>query len=235
MTITKFELEQPDEDDDCSVDLEFDVTNNCEAEVFLVKHDSLYYNKKGVLVACDYGNSEDCLLDPGDTESFSGYGSVKGKYFKDDGDVTVRVQARFFEREFFKFGPFKVPDIGEVECVEADIDSSSIENILKLAITSVPPDDDGDSSVNIRCGITNKTDTFLESPELEVTVFDRSGAEIGDSSSAQDLPAHATALLDPDIWGLSPKQLKGATIECRVKIFRHVGDSKLEKTIKVEL
>lgn len=223
MEIKKFLLERPDSDGDRSIELEFDVTNETDEDILLIRYDAFYSNASGYLIASDMRTTQDCFLEKGDSEKLSGWGVIKERYLQGDEEPNVRVQARLFKREFFKLGSLKVSEKEGVEYFESEISSPTIGEKIKVSISRLPPDDAGDVRIECQCPIVNISDSYLESPELKIALLDRTGAEIDYSTSSNDVSPHSMTTLDPSIWGVKPKKLKGATIEISLTVFQQVA------------
>lgn len=231
--ITKYELERPDSDGDCEIGLEFSVTNDTDEDIFLVRHDAFHFDGNGYLIEADMRNSEDCFLEPGDEVNLSGWGRINEKFLKDSEEASVKVLARLFSREFFKFGPFPTPAPGEVGYVHADVQSTVIRNNIKICVATDVPDDDGDVRIDIMCSLENLSEHFLEMPELSVRLLDRSGAEIESISDSNDTPARAISQLRPSTWGNKAKKIKGGTMEFELKVYKPVSVQMSESSIKL--
>jgi hypothetical protein len=142
--------------------------------------------------------------------------------------VTAQIQARLFKREFFKLGTFKLPESEGVTWLDASLESLAVENNIKISMTRFEPDPDGEVRIEFIAHIKNKTNFRLEDAELKVSLLDRAGAEIESSTSSNDLPPHSSANLDPTLWGIKPKKLKGASVELSITIYEQIGATNLE-------
>ena len=82
-----------------------------------------------------------------------------------------------------------------------------------MSLARSAPDDDGAVQIEFMTKIINMKNVYLESPELKVSLFDRTGAEIENNSDSSDLTPYSAAILRPSCWGLKPKKLKGGSVE----------------------
>ena len=230
MSIKKYEIGRPDSDGECGIDLEFSVDNKYDEDVMLIKYDVFHIAKNGYVIASDLRNSNECLLEKGDVEDLQSWGTVHQRYLGSGKEVSVQVQARLFKREFFKFGPFKIPENEEVAWLEAKIKSETINNDIKISLARSAPDDDGAVQIEIMTKIINMKNVYLESPELKVSLFDRTGAEIENNSDSIDLTPYSASILRPSCWGLKPKKIKGGTVEFSITIYQQIGMETIEGT-----
>jgi hypothetical protein len=235
MLIKKYEIERPDSDGECSIDLEFKIKNNHDDDVMLIKYDAFHLNEKGYLITSDIRNSSQCFLEPGDAEELSGWGRTHERYLTNGSSVTVQVQSRVFKREFFKLGTFNIPESEGVTWLDANVESLIIDNNIKISMTRFEPDDDGEIRIEFMAYIKNQTYAFLEDAELKISLLDRAGAEIESTSSTNDLPPHSATGLEPSIWGVKPKKLKGASAEISITIYEQIGAEVIEGTTQFSL
>jgi hypothetical protein len=204
MLIKNYEIQKPDSDGDRSIELTFEVENKYDEDVMLVKHEAFHFNDKGFLIASDLRNSQE--------------------------SATVQVQTRFFKREFFKLSPLTLSESEGVTLFEAEVESKIIENKIKITIVRRPPDSDGNVHVGLMAQVKNQTSAYLEAAEMRVSLRDRAGAEIDNTSTSNDLPPHSATVLDPSFWGLKTKKLKGASLEISLTIYEQIGTETFEAT-----
>jgi hypothetical protein len=230
MLIKNYEIQKPDSDGDRSIELTFEVENKYDEDVMLVKHEAFHFNDKGFLIASDLRNSQECCLEKGDTEELSGWGNIHEMHLAAGESATVQVQTRFFKREFFKLSPLTLSESEGVTLFEAEVETKIIENKIKITIVRRPPDSDGNVHVGLMAQVKNQTSAYLEAAEMRVSLRDRAGAEIDNTSTSNDLPPHSATVLDPSFWGLKTKKLKGASLEISLTIYEQIGTETFEAT-----
>jgi hypothetical protein len=231
MPIKTYKIERPDSDGDCSIDLVFEIENSHDDDILLIKYDAFHMNEAGHLIATDTRNSNQCFLEKGDAEEITGWGRIHERYLASGKSVNVQVQAQLFRREFFKIGPYKIPDGEGVIWIAADIESKIIDNHIKISMTRFPPDEDGDERVEFMGLLKNKTGAYLEDVELKASLLDRSGAEFDSTSGTNNLPPHCAASVEPSLWGMKKNKLKGATVELTITIYDRIGAEIIESSV----
>lgn len=235
MNIKKYEIDRPDSDGDCSIDLEFEVTSSHDEDIRQIKFDALHMTEDGYVIAADQRNSNECFLEKGDVEELRSWGRVHKRFMSPEKSATVRIMARLFKREFFKFGPFKVPESEGVEWISAKIDSQTLEDDVKISVARSAPDDDGEVRIDFLFKAMNKTAVYLESSEVKISMLDRAGAEIEVTSYTSDSPPHSASVFEPSFWGMKPKKIKGATLEISLTVHQEVGAETIEGSTKFPL
>lgn len=228
MLIKKHEIERPDSDGDCSIHVEFEIENEHEEDVMLIKHEVHHLNEGGYIVASNTRNSHYCLIEKGDAEELSVWTRTHARHLAKDKSVTARIQARLFKREFFKLGAFKVPETDGVTWLDADVDSRLVEGKIKITTVRHEPDDDGEVRIELFAYVKNKTQGYLEDCEMNVSLLDRAGAQIESGLSASDLPPDSAVCLEPSLWGIKPKKLKGASMEISITLYTQIGAATIE-------
>lgn len=208
--------------------MKFSVDNKYDDDVMLIKYDVFHVEKNGYVIASDLRNLSECLLEKGDMEDLQSWGTVHQRFLSSGKEVSVQVQVRLFKREFFKFGPFQIPENEDVAWIEAKVDSEIINNDVKISVARSAPDDDGVVKIEFMTKISNMKNVYLDSPELKVSLFDRAGAEIEKNSDSSDLTPYSAAILRPSFWGLKPKRLKGGSVDFCMTIYQQIGVETIE-------
>ena len=158
-----FRVDEPDDDGDMSSDIELSVTNSSSEVVRQVRYSTAVLGHDGSPVSFSSSNTEDVVLDPGETESINVYaGYLKSSSTagaRDDLDLIVN--CRLMTRDFIKLGTFELPRPGNVHSEDIEIDSDNFSPRANMQIHCAEPDDDGDVNVTVRLLVTNTTNQFL--------------------------------------------------------------------------
>ena len=238
MAIKQFESEAPDDDGDISIDIAFEVKNESGKDVSLVKWD-LLLEQDGAPLDGSMRNSEECLLDKGDVYDGSAWLRINQRLIDPSAqDVTVKVFAKMYEREFFKLGEIVLPEEANTPVsLAAKIDSSLLESDVVVSLIRIPDDNDENAkehSIDLKTLITNKSDEYAEEVELKVVLFDRSGAEEDDSRDLVEvLGPHSGTMFQPSFWSKPKSKLKGSKVELSLKVYRLVGTQVLVESKKL--
>ena len=235
MSITRFENEAPDEDGDISIDLEFDVKNESDKDISLIKYDVVVEQDGVGTIGGQTRNTEDCLLDSGEVFTGSTWLRInENAMCKASSEVRVKLFARLYEREFFKIGSMDVPaDINGIASLTKEIDSELLDSSIIVSMIR-RPDGDEDSKedrLEFRAGLTNKSDVYIEDLELRIVLMDRTGAEDDDTYDSLDtLGPQSGTYVEPSFWGKPKSKLKGATVEVFLKAHRLIGNQVISET-----
>jgi len=235
MTITRFDCEAPDDDGDISVDLEFEIKNESNKDVSLIKYD-LVVEQDGVgPIGGQTRNTEDCLLDAGEVFSGSSWLRINENLMTTgNSEVVVKLFARVYEREFFKIGSIDVPaELNDPVSLTKEIDSELLDSRITVAMMrrSDGDEDSNEDLLEFKTSITNKTDGYIEDIELRVVLLDRTGAEDDDTYDSLDtLGPHSGTYVEPSFWGKPKSKLKGATVDIFLKAHRLIGTRVISET-----
>lgn len=232
MLIKRYEIEAPDSDGDCCVDLTFEVINDYNSDLMLIKYDIFYLNEDGYLVSSYVRNSSLCFLGRGAAQEINGLGRIHKRYLTKDSSITAQINARLFRAETFKLGTFKSPESEGVLWLDADVDSRMVENKIKISMARLEPSNDGYVRIDAMTQIKNKTNANLEDVGLKVSIFNRAGSEIDNASYEQDLPPFSTSEHFLSLWGVKLKQLKDSNIEFSITTYEHIGTKTIEGTTR---
>ena len=235
MTLTRFENEAPDEDGDISIDLEFEIKNESDKDINLIKYD-LVIEQDGIgTIGGQTRNTEDCLLDAGEVFNGSCWLRLNQHHMdKNSSEVTVKLYARVYEREFFKLGSIEVPaETNTLATLTKEIDSDLLEPSIIVGMVR-RPDGDEDSKedrLEFKASVTNKSDAYVEDLELRIVLMDRTGAEDDDTYDTVDtLGPHSGTFIEPSFWGKPKSKLKGATVDVFLKAHRLIGTQIISET-----
>jgi hypothetical protein len=232
MSIKDFTIAPPDSDGDCCSEFSCEIVNKSDEEVMLIKYDSFFFTGSNHLIACDIRNSRECLLEKEDSEKIDGWSQIKDSFVQKGGTTHVRLNARLFKREFYKLGPVELPEGEGITFYGSKLNSKLIGNDFNVTLLRSVPDDDGEVRLDFKCPVTNLNESYLESSELKVVIYDKKGAEIQDSSDHNDIPPHSISSLEPYFWGLKPKKIKGATFEVFLTVYKQISAEMLEGVAK---
>ena len=133
MAITQFENDGPDEDGDVAIDFTIEIENESSKEIRLVKWD-LIVDHNGTSIDGNVNNTEDCLLEKGDTFEVSSYLRLMQAYIEPaKPQLELKGYAKFYEREFLKLGEIEIPEaLNEVVCKSSKVKSDFFENEITL-------------------------------------------------------------------------------------------------------
>jgi hypothetical protein len=236
MSITRFECEEPDEDGDISIDIEFDIKNESDKDISLIKYDLVLEQDARGAVGGQIRNTEDCLLDPGETFSGSSWLRVnRSSLDEGSSEFTVKLYARVYEREFFKLGAIDIPpESNSTARLQKKIGSELLDSSITISMMRRPEDGDEGSKedrLEFVAGIRNKSDLYLEDVELRIALIDRTGEEDEDTYDSLDVLAPRTGIyLEPSFWGKPKSKLKGASAELSLKAYRLIGTQVISET-----
>ena len=235
MTITRFDCEAPDDDGDISVDLEFEIKNESDRDVSLIKYDVVIEQDGVGPIGGQTRNTEDCLLDAGEVFSGSSWLRINENLMtKGNSEVSVKLFARVYEREFFKIGSIDVPaELNDPVSLVKEIDSELLDSRITVAMMrrSDGDEESNEDLLEFKTSITNKTDGYIEDIEVRVVLLDRTGAEDDDTYDSLDtLGPHSGTYIEPSFWGKPKSKLKGATVDIFLKAHRLIGTRVISET-----
>ena len=218
-----FRLDEPDDDGDMSSDIELSVTNSSSEIVRQVRYSTAVLGHDGSPVSFSSSNSEDVVLDPGETESINVYsGYLKSNCTagaRDDLDLIVN--CRLMTRNFIKLGTFALPSSGAVYSENIDLESENFAPQANMQIHCAEPDDDGDVNVSVRLLVTNTTDQFLEGVELKAEVLDEDDSEITEASCDELVPPNGLGMLEANSYG-SKKEMAGGQVKITLCVYNQL-------------
>lgn len=218
-----FRLDEPDDDGDMSSDIELSVTNSSSEVVRQVRYSTAVLGHDGSPVSFSSSNSEDVVLDPGETESINVYaGYLKSNCTagaRDDMDLIVN--CRLMTRNFIKLGTFALPRSGAVYSENIDLESENFAPQANMQIHCAEPDDDGDVNVSVRLLVTNTTDQFLEGVELKAEVLDEDDSEITEASCDELVPPNGLGMLEANSYG-SKKEIAGGQVKITLCVYNQL-------------
>ena len=218
-----FRLDEPDDDGDMSSDIELSVTNSSSEVVRQVRYSTAVLGHDGSPVSFSSSNSEDVVLDPGETESINVYaGYLKSNCTagaRDDMDLIVN--CRLMTRNFIKLGTFALPRSGAVYSENIDLKSENFAPQANMQIHCAEPDDDGDVNVSVRLLVTNTTDQFLEGVELKAEVLDEDDSEITEASCDELVPPNGLGMLEANSYG-SKKEIAGGQVKITLCVYNQL-------------
>lgn len=218
-----FGLDEPDDDGDMSSDIELSVTNSSSEVVRQVRYSTAVLGHDGSPVSFSSSNTEDVVLDPGETESINAYaGYLKSSSTagaRDDLDLIVN--CRLMTRDFIKLGTFELPSAGNVHSEDIEIDSDNFSPRANMQIHCAEPDDDGDVNVTVRLLVTNTTNQFLEGVELKAQMLDGDDSEITEASCDELVPPNGMGMLEANSYG-SKKELASGQVKITLCVYNQL-------------
>ena len=218
-----FGLDEPDDDGDMSSDIELSVTNSSSEVVRQVRYSTAVLGHDGSPVSFSSSNTEDVVLDPGETESINAYaGYLKSSSTagaRDDLDLIVN--CRLMTRDFIKLGTFELPSAGNVHSEDIEIDSDNFSPRANMQIHCAEPDDDGDVNVTVRLLVKNTTNQFLEGVELKAQMLDGDDSEITEASCDELVPPNGMGMLEANSYG-SKKELASGQVKITLCVYNQL-------------
>ena len=228
MAITQFENDGPDEDGDVSVDFTIEIENESSKEVSLVKWD-LIVDHNGAAIDGNVNNTEDCLLEKGDTFEVSSYLRLMKAYIEPaKPQLELKGYAKFYEREFLKLGEIEIPEsLNEVVCKSSKVKSDFFENEITISLVRLPDSDESnvkEEEVYLKSSIANKSNFYIEDIEFKCVFIDRAGSE-GDETYDYNnaLAPNSGTFFQTSFYSMPKSKLKGAKVELFMKAYRLVG------------
>jgi hypothetical protein len=242
MPITEFDIGPTDSDGERRANLEFEITNTYGQDISLVLYSAQYLDTAGRLLGSIDEDSQFCLLENGDSESISSGGYIDNSIVRGSQECLARLQVRFFNRIFAKFGPFDVPEKEGAAHYKISIPGSPLEqeigglvngDDIVVSVSRLRPDDDGEVRINIICGLKNKSKIYSERNEIKISLLDRNGEEIEETTEEKGLPAGAFACFKPRFWGIKQSRLKKASFEIKMAVYQQIGTVEFESSSEI--
>lgn len=225
MKITKFTLDKPDSDGELSSSVTVSIANPSQETVRWLQYNAVFSTKEGFPLQCSNDCTEDCTIEPGEDFEVSPWGrGISAKVVGDSRDnVTLAVSAVLHAREFYKLGEVDVPtgDFGSAS-IERQITSGTIEGPIKVQLFRHKADDEGQTRVDCRLFVRNKSDFHLARVELKCELLDPDEAVTETSNDQVTVPARSIACIEGGIGWLKKAQFKGAKIRVSLYVFRPV-------------
>jgi hypothetical protein len=228
MAITQFENDGPDEDGDVGVDFTIEIENESSKEISLVKWD-LIVDHNGTSIDGNVNNSEECLLDKGDTFEASSYLRLSKAYVDPSKpQLELKGYAKFYEREFLKLGEIEIPEaLHEVVSTSSKVKTDFFNDEITISLVRLPDSDESnvkEQEVYLKSSISNKSDFYIEDIEFKCVFIDRTGSE-GDETFDYNhaLAPNSGAFFQTSFYSMPKSKLKGAKVEFFLKAYRLVG------------
>ena len=198
-----FFVDEPDDDGDMSSEIELFVRNSSSEVVRQVRYSTAVLGHHGGPVSFSSSNSEQVVLEPGETESINVYAGYlqSGCTAGSRDDLGLIVNCRLMTREFIKLGTFEMPSAGDSHSEDVDIDSDNFASRASIQIDCAEPDEDGDVNVIVRVLIKSTINQFLECVELKAQVLDEEDSEITEASCEELVPPNNLGMLEANTYG----------------------------------
>jgi len=233
MKVTKFLLSAPDSDGAMSSTTTVTVVNPTKEDVRWIQFNSVFSDKDGFPLQCSNDSNEDCTIEPGEDFQISPWGSDIPSQVVGTGrdNVTLTVSATLYAREFFKLGEIDVPatDLTAVK-LERQINSSTIEGPIKAMLFRQKTDDEGQTKVDCRIVVRNKSDLHLARIEVKCELLDADEAVVDSNSDQAVLPARSIVCIESGSSWLKKSQFKGAKLRVSLSVFRPVHTAQCSAT-----
>ena len=195
MKFVKSEFAGPDADGDVSFEFEVSYKNETDHEIEAAKSSILISGGNGVVSGGSSDDEQDVFIEPGGEEEFSIYTSyIKDALFGGDLEgMTATIDVTFFRSEFHKLGEHSVPESPDAPViVDNGLDIGDFIKTTGLVLHRSKPDEDGDISLELVMGMRNVSDIHFDKVELKMTLNDRKGAEIDESTDYGHCPIFRT-------------------------------------------
>ena len=233
MKITKFLLSAPDSDGAMSSTTTVTVANPTKEDVRWIQFNSVFSDKDGFPLQCSNGNEEDCTIEPGEDFQISPWGSDIPSQVVGTGrdNVTLTVSGTLYAREFFKLGEIEVPttDLTATK-LERQINSSTIEGPIKAMLFRQKTDDEGQTKIDCRVFVRNKSDLHLAKVEVKCDLLDADDAVTDNNSDQLVLPARSIVCIETGSGWLKKSQFKGAKMRVSLSVFRPIHTAQCSAT-----
>ena len=176
------------------------MTNETEGEIEKIRYSSLFLNSKGIALAGSYNDDEDLYTEPGESITFS----PSTPWLKDptrtlitnNEELTWLMAVTLLRGDGLKLGEFKTPqEKGAICPVEPRLLNDEVK-IWGVSIVRDKPDEEGDVDVEVRCGISNVTDRYIDEINLKTVVTNSRGEAIDESEDRESLAPHQHTLLE---------------------------------------
>lgn len=224
--ILQFKLTPPDTDGDMRVSAEVMVRNATPLTVHLIRTHTVYINKDGIIISSDRDNYEQEKLLPGE---FSSKFDPVTSYVKAGlcgskrNDVCMRVFATLYSREFHKLGEIKIPHNNNQHAIlRATLNSTIIAPEINLLLLRNAPDDDGSIRIDIRCGVVNTTDQYIDKIILKSSILDEEDEVIEDSKAEKKLLPQTAICIEYSFRPIKKSRLRGAYCRFSLSVFTPV-------------
>lgn len=230
MQITKWTYTGPDMDGDYSFNENQAVLDNDSDDVIeLVKTSCFILDDAGTCLGGTCDNEEEVYIESRESGnlSFGGWMNLRGLNLANDAELTGLVDCVAYKRAFKKLGQFSPPDSHKEHTCLAETTASfaGLVDIHGVVCTRDKPDEDsGDVGLNIRVGVRNKSEEYIDRVEIKAVLLDQEDSEIDTTSSYEPMAPNTSRIFEPGFWGCKAGKLRNATIKVSISIYIPVAD-----------
>jgi hypothetical protein len=231
VNITDFTLNEPDDDGDIGCSLSVEAHNPSKHDVRLLRTRVDFINKDGAMFASASGD-QDVRVEPGESFSFDPRTQWLQARFcglaRDD--ITARVWAVIYRREFFRLGEVVIPSRDtEYAILSKEVKAEGIVSDLHILVGRTPADDDGDVQLHVRLGVSNMSDKSIEKILLKSELVDEDDSVVETDETSSAIEPNGSVLLEFSMWGLKKNALKHARMRFALSVFHPVHRMVCEK------
>lgn len=225
MNISNIVINKEEDESFIAINFDFVIKNKNNKKIDLLKYDILGFDQDGYALSSSGSESysHECELSSDEEFESMYFDNINKIYLNNLKKVTYNIHARSFVKKTHILGVIDLPDSNKITFKNFSLDDDHFNNEIKLSAIRLPPDDDGEITVETRCLIQNKSDLLLESVGLQVEVHDKDGNVLTNKVAQYDLRKDSSLLFDPSFAGLSKKQLKGATLEISLIYYNQIS------------
>ena len=227
-----FRFNEPDDDGDMHAEFAFEGANDSEHSVRRIRYSVVLFNGDGAAFSSSKGD-EDVRVESGESFDLSPHiGWIKESICGDSRDnVTCRLTAHLYRRELIKLGEAKVKAPGKsptVATLSHKAESETVDPDIRVLLTLMPPDDDGDVRIEGYCGVRNLSDKPIDTVLLKSVLLDEDDMELGSDDSTIALDIGETGCIEFSMWGVKKNVLKSARMRFTLSLFHRVDTQRCE-------
>lgn len=223
MNVTKFLLSPPNSDGSMSTTAIVTIVNPTTEDARWIQFNAVYSDKDGFPLQCNNNATEECKIEPGEDFQISTWGAeIPSQVVGTSRDnVTLTVNATLHAREFFKLGEIDVPAVDFASAkLERQVTSSTIEGPIKAMLFRQKTDEEGQTKIDCRIFVRNKSDLHLARVEVKCEVLDADEAVTDTNSDQSVLPTRSVVCIESGSNWLKKSQFKGAKMRVSLSVFR---------------
>ena len=223
ISINKLEWSVYEGEENVNYSLEMSAQNDSDSTVELVQSHVILFNSDGQAIASSIEDGE-AFIDAGESAELShSAGNFESKEIVGDLDNTeVHVISRLCKTSYAELPPVEIvgkPNSLQKADLSQPINVDGILSVTGLCAWLSAPDEDGDSSLNVRIAVNNLTDSHQYKCRVKGKIIGSNGRELNESESDEELACNASSLIECGFWGLKPKQLTGAKLALNILLF----------------
>lgn len=185
---------EPDFDGDIGFESELTISNETDQVIHRIYINIFYSDTDGATVG-ESSSEEDVFLEPGETYTYAPWGGINKRDILGN-EIIVKALTRLARRDFRLLGEMPIPEIGCVSRLSTQLDLYWHSGPLVIHAIRTNPDRDGDSSIEFRTLIENKSTQFVEAVTLRVQLIDGDGVEIECLENTTQVPLGSSTMLN---------------------------------------